>query len=113
MSDSLTASQIRKDGLRITGIEMPIAGGDGSTKDNPIIIEDTDPSRSAYWEHQVVGFIQRMRNENYKFEKATVEDYDGKTIEQYKLSREGDDEFFYNYYFDVSLSQAGGKQCTN
>lgn len=107
MTEVLKADQIRKDWLRLTEVDMPISGGDGSSKDTPIVIEDKDPSRSAYWEHQVVGFIQRMRNEDYKFEKATVEHYEGKAIEQYKLSREGDDDFFHNYYFDVTLSLGG------
>ena len=103
--DGLTvAERVRNDCLELKGVNIPISGGSGFSRDDPIVIEDTDPSRSAYWEHQVVGFIYSMRGEGWKFEKATIENRDGKRIEQFKFSREGDDENYYNYYFDVSAS---------
>lgn len=100
--EGVNAATIRRDALKVSGVDMPISGGSGSTKDDPIIINEPDSARSAYWVEQVVGFIHRMRGENYKFEKSTISDYKDRVIEQYKISREGDDDFLYNYYFDVS-----------
>ena len=99
-----TAQNVRKDALEITGIDMPISGGSGFSRDDPIVIDDTDPSRSAYWEHQVVGFIYNMRGQAWQFEKATIEAYKGKTIEQFKISRSGDNDNYYNFYFDITKS---------
>ena len=104
----IDATKIRKDALEITGVDMPISGGTGGSQEDPIIIEDTDPSKSAYWEWQVVGFIARMRGDEIKFEKATLFDVGGRKIEQFKITRIGDDENFYNYYFDVTAAMGGG-----
>ena len=114
MSDSnnelSVAEHVRKDALELTGVDMPISGGSGLSRDDPIVIEDKDPARSAYWEHQVVGFIYRMRGQSWRFEKATIESYNGKEIEQFKVSVEGDDEHYYNFYFDISRSMRQAKQ---
>lgn len=104
MSSGLDAAQIRRDALELLGVDMPISGGGGNSRNSPIVIEDADPSRSAYWEHQVIGFIYSMRGVDYKFEKATMEEHEGRIIEQYKLSRPDDEENYYNYYFDVTAA---------
>ena len=102
---TLIAERIRKDALEITGIDMPISGGSGLSRESPIIIEDRDPAKSAYWEHQFVGFIYQMRSESWKFEKATVESVGDRLIEQFKITRSGDDNNYYNFYFDVTDAQ--------
>lgn len=104
----LVAERVRKDALELTGIDMPISGGSGLSRDDPIVIEDADSAKSAYWEHQVVGFIYLMRGEDWKFERSTVQTLGNKTIEQFKLTRSGDDSNHYNFYFDVTASLGGG-----
>ena len=100
----LVAERVRKDALELTGINMPISGGSGFSRDDPIVIDDPDPAKSAYWEHQVVGFIYRMRGEGWKFEKATMENIGDRVIEQFKISVDGDNDYCYNFYFDVTPS---------
>lgn len=106
MSD-LNAKRIRDDALRITGVDMPISGGTGNSREDPIVIDDTDPAKSSYWEWRVVGFISQMRGDTVELEKATVLDIEDKKIEKFQISRVGDDGNFYNYYFDVTASLGG------
>jgi hypothetical protein len=106
MSDNnpLVAGRVRKDAFDLSGVDIPISGGSGLSREDPIVIEDTDPAKSAFWEHQVVGFIYRMREEEWSFEKSTVETINGRQIEQFKITRSGDIDNYYNFYFDVTAA---------
>jgi hypothetical protein len=93
---------IRQDILEHTGVEVPISGGMGQSEDDPIVIDDTDASRSAHWEHQVVGFIARMRGVGYTFERSELFTKGNRTLERFKVSWEGDEDNYHNFYFDVT-----------
>lgn len=95
-------NKYRKDILEQTGVDVPISGGLGQSKDDPIIIEEKDPSKSAYWEHEVIGFIAMMRGQKYSFVGAKTFELNGRMLEQFKIEWEGDDENYYNFYFDIS-----------
>ncbi len=100
----IDGKRIRKDIKKLTGEDLPISGGCGNSKDDPIIIEEKDAARSSYVIYQVVKFIHMMRGEHFNFVQSTLydENSDGRYIEQYKIEREGDDENYYNYYFDIT-----------
>lgn len=100
----INASQIRKDIANYSGSDIPISGGGGNSRDNPIIINEPDPSKSAYYIQQVVWFINYMQGEDWEFVESNILNIDGNIIEQYKISRNSDIDNYYNYYFDISAS---------
>ena len=90
--------------LESTGTEVPISGGMGQSADDPIVIEDTDPAKSAYWEHEVIKFISRMKGVGYQFEGTEMFSKNDRTLEIFKISWEGDEDSYYNFYFDVTAA---------
>ncbi len=89
--------QIKKD----FGVDLPILGGDGQSIDNPIIIDPKCKDWSSV-EYSYVKLINQALGRSWKVVNTSLIEHNGHKIDQLKLAIDGDDENFYNYYFDVT-----------
>jgi hypothetical protein len=106
-----SVSMIKQEFKELHGYELPISGGYGTSENEPIFINETDPARSAYWIGQVVFFVEDVDPEAKKVEYAgnTIMHINDRDIEKYTISitfksRLEDKTFHYDkdYYFDIT-----------
>lgn len=89
------------------GIDFPISGGIGNSKDNPILIHRKQINDYTSVEYGVLKCLGIGRGIEWKVIQQSVIHYGGRTLDQLKIQTKTitDDEIITqveNYYFDIT-----------
>lgn len=89
------------------GIDFPIAGGTGNSKENPIVILREEPNDYTSCEYGVLDCIARGRGVEWKLVQQAVMHHNGRTLDQMKVkmtqhSSSSMHHTIENYYFDIT-----------
>jgi len=96
--ESLTLKEIIKKEFKI---DMPISGGNGNSMDDAIKIDKECRDWSAV-EYSCLKYINQLMNRSWKLKEQSLMEKNGRQYDQMKLKIDGDDNSFYNYYFDIT-----------
>lgn len=89
------------------GIDFPISGGTGNSKDNPIVVLREEPNDYTSCEYGVLKCIAHGRGVEWKLVQQAVIHHNGRTLDQMKVkmttrSPENMHHTIENYYFDIT-----------
>ncbi len=89
------------------GIDFPISGGLGNSRDNPIIVHRANPNDYVGVEHGVLHCIARGRRVKIQFKQQALIIHNNRSIDQIKvqMSEEFGDHIEHtieNWYFDIT-----------
>ena len=89
------------------GIDFPISGGTGNSRDNPVVILREEPNDYTSCEYGVLKCIARGRGVEWKLVQQAVMHHNGRTLDQMKVkmtthSPDGMHHTIENYYFDIT-----------
>lgn len=89
------------------GIDFPISGGSGNSRDNAICIHRQDPNDYTSVEYGILKCIGYGRRIEWKLLQQETLHYNGRTLDKLKIETQAitDDEVITqveNYYFDIS-----------
>ena len=96
--ENLTLKEILK---KEFNIDMPISGGNGNSMDDAIKIDKEHKDWSAV-EYSCLKYINQLMNRSWKLKEQSLMEKNGRQYDQMKLKIDGDDNSFYNYYFDIT-----------
>lgn len=89
------------------GIDFPISGATGNSRESPIVVHYQEPNDYVGVEHGILHCLGIGRQIDWKFIQQTLEEFDGRKIDQIKIeikSVSGDEIItqIENYYFDIT-----------
>ena len=89
------------------GVDFPISGGMGNSRDNPIHIHRIEPNDYTSVEYGVLGCLGRIRSIEWKLLQQSTLHHNGRTLDQLKIeTREVTATEIItqieNYYFDIT-----------
>jgi hypothetical protein len=89
------------------GIDFPISGGIGNSRDDPIIIHRAIPNAYVGTEYAILRCLGMGRRIEWKIVKQTFFDHNGRALDQLKIeTKELTEEEIItgieNYYFDIT-----------
>jgi len=89
------------------GIDFPISGGMGNSRDNPIVIHRQVPNEYTSVEYGILRCLGIGRRLEWKVIQQSMFDHNGKTLDQLKIETKEttEDEIITqieNYYFDLT-----------
>ena len=89
------------------GIDYPISGGTGNSKDNPIVVHYEFPNGYTSVEYAVIRCIATGRRIQWKFLQQSLMHHDGRELDQLKIETKWreDNQLITqveNYYFDIT-----------
>lgn len=86
----------------VFGVDLPLSGGNGNSIDNAIIIDTEDPEEFLRIQQEVLIYIHRLSNISWKLWRQFTVEKDGKTFDKQQVEYWGDNEHYFNYYFDIT-----------
>ena len=103
---------LRKMLLEDFGVDYPISGGLGNSRDNPIIIHRVTPNDYVGVEHGVLKCIATGRRVAIQFKGQALIMHNGRAIDQIKVQMSKDlgdqtEHIIENWYFDVTNCMGG------
>lgn len=89
------------------GVDFPISGGLGNSRDSPIIIHKVQPNDYTSYEYGILRFLGIGRRIEWKRIQQSVINHNGRTLDQLKIETKQltDTEVITqieNYYFDIT-----------
>ena len=89
------------------GIDFPISGGTGNSRDSPIIIHHQNPNDYVGVEYGILRCLGIGRRIEWKLIQQSLLNFDGRKIEQMKIETKQSIETdiitqVENYYFDIT-----------
>jgi len=89
------------------GVDYPISGGTGNSKDNPIVVHYEFPNDYSSIEYGVIRCIAIVRRIEWKLLRQSLIQHNGKKIDQLKIEAKWIENGQLitqkeNYYFDIT-----------
>jgi len=89
------------------GIDLPISGGTGNSRDRPVVIQYRVPNDYVAVEHTVLRCLGIGRRVKWKLLQQALIEHNGRKLDQMKIETERTTDTqvitqIENYYFDVS-----------
>ncbi len=85
------------------GIDFPISGGNGNSRDNPIVIHKQDPNDHTSIEYGILRYLGIGRRIKWKLIKQSLIEYEGRKLDQLKIETISEvTTQIENYYFDIT-----------
>lgn len=83
------------------GKDLDISGGEGQSQDDPIVITEACKDYVGT-EYHVIELIYAALGREYEIVSQKNFEYGGRLLDQIKISVKGDQDNYYNFYFDVT-----------
>jgi len=104
--DAYTESEFHKVVAQYLGDDNPISGGLGFDTKHPIIINESDPAKAAFWEDVVIKIIAKMQKDEYTLLGTAIISENDRMLARHRVTWSQSKDNVVDYYFDVNAAFA-------
>lgn len=95
-------SEVRIIIREVSGLTLPLSGGNGQSLDDAISIEVKNKERAKRIEHTVLSCIHQLGKKEWQIERTQIIEANGRHIRKISVVLSDDPDHYRNFYFDVT-----------